>query len=216
MKEKNNLIRFSILALFSCAFYVFWVFSVAYQSSFIKGFDKLFISLIANQNKIELFILKHLTVLANTPVVIGYTVVLVIFLLLKKKYALASFSTFVMVTANGNNWLLKHIVQRPRPTVPHLVTATGYSFPSGHSAGSMSICLVLIVIVIVLMKKGILKRLLLIILPILPFIIGMSRIYVHVHYPSDVVGGFIEAITFFLLGLLIFRTKITQQKKVRD
>lgn len=66
------------------------------------------------------------------------------------------------------------------------------------------------------MKKGILKRLLLITLPILPFIIGMSRIYVHVHYPSDVVGGFIEAITFFLLGLLIFRTKITQQKKVRD
>lgn len=211
MKEKNNLIRFSILTLFSCAFYVFWVFSVAYQANFIKGFDKLFISLIANQNKTELFILKHLTVLANTPVVIGYTVVLVIFLLLKKKYALAGFSTFVMAFANGNNWLLKHIVQRPRPTVPHLVKATGYSFPSGHSAGSMSICLVLFIVVLVLMKKGILKRLLLIILPIIPFIIGMSRIYVHVHYPSDVVGRFIEAITFFLLGLLIFQSRLFKQ-----
>ncbi|APT14348.1 phosphatase PAP2 family protein [Lactobacillus jensenii] len=208
MKEKNYLTCFSILAIISSAFYAFWAFSVAYQASFIKGFDKLFINLIANQNKTELFILKHLTVLANTPVVIGYTVVLVIFLLLKRKYALAGFSTFVMALANGNNWLLKHIVQRPRPAVSHLVKATGYSFPSGHSAGSMSICLVLFVVVLILMNKGLLKRLLLIILPIIPFIIGMSRIYVHVHYPSDVLGGFIEAITYFLLGLLIFQSKL--------
>lgn len=75
MKEKNYLTCFSILAIISSAFYAFWAFSVAYQASFIKGFDKLFINLIANQNKTELFILKHLTVLANTPVVIGYTVV---------------------------------------------------------------------------------------------------------------------------------------------
>ncbi|KRL63763.1 phosphatase PAP2 family protein [Lactobacillus psittaci] len=209
MNENEN--RFTYLVgatlIFTCL-YVFWVHSVVKSLSFIHSFDNSLINLITNSNQTELFILKHLTVLANTSMVVIYTIILVLLLLWRKHYDLAKFAVFVMALANGNNWLIKHLVMRHRPSVHHLVKATGYSFPSGHSAGSMSLCLVLFIVVLVLMKKGKLKNFLLICLPIIPLIIGMSRIYVRVHYPSDVLGGFIEAITFFLLGLLIFQSKL--------
>ena len=105
-----------------------------------------------------------------------------------------------MICANGYNWIIKHAVQRHRPTVHHLVYADGYSFPSGHSVGSAALFGVLIILTILLVKSKFWKTLLIIIWALFPILIGYTRIFVHVHYPSDVFGGWIEGITFVLLG----------------
>ena len=80
------------------------------------------------------------------------------------------------------NLLLKNIVQRPRPTEFRLIDENGYSFPSGHSMVSMAFYGFLIYIVYKYIKIRNLKVALIIVLSILPILIGISRIYLGVHY----------------------------------
>lgn len=106
------------------------------------------------------------------------------------------------------NQLLKLIFNRPRPIENRLISAEGYSFPSGHSMVSMAFYGFLIYLICKNMKNVKWKYALCILLSILILIIGISRIYLGVHYASDVAGG-------FLLGLayLIIYTQVTKKSK---
>ena len=182
------------------AIYVIWAILVSTSSEFIHQFDKTIISIVCNNNPANIAFAKTFTNLGNTSTIVIETVILVIILLLFKQFAYAWFTAGVMIVANGYNWIIKHAIQRPRPTVHHLVYADGFSFPSGHSVGSAALFGVLIILTILLVKSKFLKTLLIIIWVLFPILIGYTRIFVHVHYPSDVFGGWIEGITFVLLG----------------
>ncbi len=95
---------------------------------------------------------------------------------------------------------LKKIVRRPRPLIEHLVDAGGYSFPSGHSATAMAFYGMLIYLIYRKCPNVTIKWALIVALTILIVLIGMSRVYLGVHYPSDVLGGF----TFGLLHLTFY------------
>lgn len=100
----------------------------------------------------------------------------------------------MLVTAvNGAgllNIILKNIIQRPRPDVPPLVTATGYSFPSGHAMLSMAFYGMLAYIL--LREVGGTGRKAAVLAGFAAFVllIGVSRVYLGVHYPTDVLAGF--------------------------
>ena len=83
------------------------------------------------------------------------------------------------------------------------VFADGYSFPSGHSVGSATFFGILIILTILLVKNKFWRTTLIIIWIIFPLFIGYTRIFCHVHYPSDVVGGWLEGTTFVLLGFSV-------------
>lgn len=180
--------------------YVIWAILVSTGSEFIHQFDKTIISIICNNNPTNVAFAKTFTNLGNTSTIVVETIILVVLLLLFKQFAYAWFTAGVMIAANGYNWIIKHAIERPRPTVHHLVYADGYSFPSGHSVGSAALFGVLIILTILLVKNKFWKTLLIIIWALFPLLIGYTRIFVHVHYPSDVFGGWIEGITFVLLG----------------
>lgn len=108
--------------------------------------------------------------------------------------------------------LIKLIYARPRPSLAHLVEVTGYSFPSGHATGIMLIFGSLLVIISQRMNKGWLKGLVQLSLVGLISLIGLSRIYLGVHYPSDVLAGF--ALGFGVLNLL-YPTYMTWRFKWR-
>ncbi|MGQ5709354.1 phosphatase PAP2 family protein [Lactobacillus sp. PSON] len=180
--------------------YVIWAILVSTGSEFIHQFDKTIISIICNNNPTNVAFAKTFTNLGNTSTIVVETIILVVLLLLFKQFAYAWFTAGVMIAANGYNWIIKHAIERPRPTVHHLVYADGYSFPSGHSVGSAALFGVLIILTILLVKNKFWKTLLIIIWTLFPLLIGYTRIFVHVHYPSDVFGGWIEGITFVLLG----------------
>ncbi|MGR6330477.1 phosphatase PAP2 family protein [Sphingomonas sp. XXL09] len=98
--------------------------------------------------------------------------------------AAASLSAGVMVD------LIKGFAVRARPElVPHLVDVTGYSFPSGHAASSACIYLTLAALGGQVTPSRATRRYLLIVAVILVGAIGTSRVYLGVHWPSDVIAG---------------------------
>ena len=97
------------------------------------------------------------------------------------------------------NQILKRIVQRPRPTQFRIIDESGYSFPSGHSMVSAAFYGFLIYLIYKNVKNKYLKWSLVTILSILIIIIGTSRIYLGVHYTSDVLAGFLISISYLII-----------------
>ena len=97
------------------------------------------------------------------------------------------------------NQLLKRIVQRPRPTEFRIVEESGYSFPSGHSMVSMAFYGYSIYLIYKYVKNKYLKWISIILLSILICFIGISRIYLGVHYTSDVLAGFMISISYLII-----------------
>lgn len=104
------------------------------------------------------------------------------------------------------NQILKHIVLRPRPAGISLITEDGYSFPSGHSMAAVAFYGFFIYLILnskITKNKKILFTTLLVIIISL---IGISRIYLGVHYASDVLAGF-SLSTIYLILLNYFKRK---------
>ena len=121
-----------------------------------------------------------------------------LFLFIKnKKIGLSIISNIVIITVL--NQLLKRILQRPRPTEFRIVEETGYSFPSGHSMVSMAFYGYLIYLIYRYIKNKYVKWTLITLLSILICLIGISRIYLGVHYTSDVLGGFLLSISYLIV-----------------
>ncbi len=125
-------------------------------------------------------------------------VTIVLFILIKnKKIRLSIFSNLVIITIL--NQLLKRILQRTRPTEYRIIEETGYSFPSGHSMISMAFYGYLIYLIYKYAENKYIKWISIVLLSILICAIGISRIYLGVHYTSDVLGGFLISISYLII-----------------
>ena len=125
-----------------------------------------------------------------------------LFILIKnKKIGLSIILNLIVIT--GLNQILKNILQRPRPTEYRLIEETGFSFPSGHSMVSMAFYGYLIYLIYKYVKNKYLKWFLITILGILIVNIGISRIYLGVHYTSDVLAGFLISISYLIVYISI-------------
>ena len=105
------------------------------------------------------------------------------------------------------NLLLKDAFHRPRPQiVPHLVYASGESFPSGHSMLSATIYLTLGALLARSHERKRLKAYLLFVAGLLTVAIGVSRVYLGVHWPTDVLAGWTAGSIWALLCWLVARS----------
>ena len=145
-------------------------------------------------------IAKFITNLGGAIFLIGLTALLII-LIKNKKIGLSIFTNLVIVT--GLNQLLKRILQRPRPTEFRIVEETGYSFPSGHSMVSMAFYGYLIYLIYKYVKNKYIKWSLIVLLSCLIVGIGTSRIYLGVHYTSDVLGGFLISVSYLVIYISV-------------
>ena len=141
-------------------------------------------------------IAKFITNLGGAIFLIGLTALLII-LIKNKKIGLSILVNLAIVT--GLNQLLKRILQRPRPTEFRIVEETGYSFPSGHSMVSMAFYGYLIYLIYKYVENKYIKWSLICLLSCLVILIGTSRIYLGVHYTSDVLGGFLISISYLVI-----------------
>ena len=109
---------------------------------------------------------------------------------------------------------LKYIFQRPRPLFPLLNEARGLSFPSGHAFISFSFFGLIIYIIYEEMKNVWLKWSLIFLISCLILCIGLSRIYLRVHYASDVIAGLCMGFMWIVISLSIIHLLEKQKSKL--
>ena len=152
------------------------------------------IDLIVNDRNTSIF--KFITYLGSAYVVISL-IILGFILIKNKKYSL--FMSINLISITLLQFILKNIYSRERPIGISLIEESGYSFPSGHSLTAMAFYGLLIYYIY---KSNINKNkkiVLEILLSIIILLIGLSRIYLGVHYFTDVVGAFSFSICYLII-----------------
>ncbi|MCA1063002.1 phosphatase PAP2 family protein [Rossellomorea sp. AcN35-11] len=133
-----------------------------------------------------------------------FTIIVVAILLILKKYPLAFFVVITITTGAGFNWLLKWIFKRERPDIEALIEQGGYSFPSGHSMSSFIFYGTLAFILFRALDYKRYKWGSVLVVGVMVFLIGISRVYLGVHYPSDILGGFTAGGAWLTLCIVIY------------
>lgn len=150
-------------------------------------------------------VFKIITNIGSAPVVIGLCV-LAYLIFENKNYG--KYMTINLVFIFLLNQLLKNLFDRPRPQSFRIVEASGYSFPSGHSMVSMAFYGFIIYLIYKNVKNQYLKWGLCIGLSLLILLIGVSRIYLGVHYASDVAAGFCLSMSYLVLYTNLIGKKV--------
>ncbi|MDB5208234.1 MAG: phosphatase family protein [Flavisolibacter sp.] len=110
---------------------------------------------------------------------------------------------------------LKHLFGRPRPDLPLIFKADGLSFPSGHAMFSVTFYGLLIYFIYTTVLNKVLKWTLIFFLLLLVIVIGFTRVYLRVHYASDVIAGFSVGFMWLVFALTILnRMERYSRKKI--
>lgn len=134
------------------------------------------------------------------------------FILILKNRQNAKYIALNLILVFLLNRILKAIIARPRPNVLRLVYESGYSFPSGHAMVSMGFYGFLIYLTYINIKNNKIKYPLIIALSLLILFIGISRIYLGVHYATDVIGGIIIAILYLIIFIkFLYKSKFKEK-----
>ncbi|MFC3885203.1 phosphatase PAP2 family protein [Bacillus songklensis] len=188
----------------------FLLLAFIYKTSVIKGLD-LVITLSAIDIRTDRLTSFFITVteIGSWHVMAPIWFILLILLMVLKKAGTAIFLTVVFWGSRTLNWLLKETFDRPRPEIDQLVHEAHYSFPSGHAMNSMAFygCLALLLVIYCREKKT-LRLTIHILLLILILLIGTSRIYLGVHYFTDILAGYSMGFAWLYVTYQLFRQKI--------
>jgi membrane-associated phospholipid phosphatase len=161
-------------------------------------------------------IMEFFTFLGKHQFLIPANLLLISYFLFIKKHKWYSIKVpAIALSSLGLMFLLKHIFSRERPGSPLLETAKGFSFPSGHALMSVTFYGLLIYLVFKNVKNEGARWTLMILLLLLILVIGFSRIYLRVHYASDVLAGYCIGFLWLVFAIwLLNRMEKYSQKKI--
>ncbi|KJJ38249.1 phosphatase PAP2 family protein [Aequorivita vladivostokensis] len=151
---------------------------------------------------------KYFIFITNIGDLYGYLIVLAISSFISyfffKRWRGVVQTIFVLVVASLSNVILKRFIDRARPGIEHLVSVETLSYPSGHAMSAMAFYGFVIYLFSRFKINIFLKTLIIILLVFIILNIGISRIYLGVHYPSDIAGGYIAGFIWVVFCILIF------------
>lgn len=176
------------------------------------GFDAYIINYVrAHETQTLIDFMVVCTFFGSAQFLLPAYIILVVFYLFKKNksYAIGiaftgSFSTIIM-------FMLKNIFKRHRPSIPLIKSVVGYSFPSGHSLSSFVFCSLLAYLIFQTTLKKTVKFIISFCLLVITLTIGLSRIVLNVHYPSDVLAGFCLGFVFVIIAFCLINKRSTKQ-----
>lgn len=138
----------------------------------------------------------------------GYLMVLTIFLIISlsvfRRWKYVAQATLVLALATVSNMILKRFIDRARPGIEHMVSVETLSYPSGHAMSAMAFYGFLAFLMYKFKLHNAIKFTLIFLLVFLILSIGISRIYLGVHFPSDIAGGFIAGFIWVVFCVFIF------------
>lgn len=167
------------------------------------GFDEEVFSFLRNyvtETNSQLMLI--VTFLGTHSFLIPANLCLIAYFLFIKKHRWYSIKVpAIALSSLGLMFGLKHFFGRPRPDVPLLFRAEGLSFPSGHALFSITFYGLLIYIVYKNVENKLIRWMLISFLAVLIIVIGFSRVYLRVHYASDVIAGFCVGFMWLAFGI---------------
>lgn len=195
MKNKANYLNWGSFALL---FFVVLGYVVKFYPQTLSALDRDFQVWLRGDlpNGLNTFF-RAITVLGNTPVIFALTALLAAFFYYLKKWRAESLLLAGNMALMGLlSTSLKYAYNRPRPDLSYLIEKPlGPSFPSWHAASSMILALSLAIIIQQRAKTQTMKRMAQLGLILLAVLVALSRIYLGVHYPTDIIAGWLLAAT---------------------
>lgn len=140
------------------------------------------------------FMTNMFTTITHLGGFIRITAVIILIFLFNRRFALSCLSLSVLQQILNN--ILKIIFKRPRPSVEHLVEVSNYSFPSGHAMAIT--CLYALIICYIYRSKPNYRNVLIILCVLVIILVNLSRVYLGVHYFSDVFAGSMLSLSLVL------------------
>lgn len=159
-------------------------------------------------------VMQWITTVGNGPAG-SFLAVLVIFLILKKHPKEAWLFSLSLLMVGALNYILKLIFRLPRPDIAPLVPVGGFTYPSGHAMNNLVLYGMLAFFSYRLTRSKKLSILLAILAAIWIGLIGFSRIYLGVHYPSDVAAGYLAGFWWLVTVLLVDKT-LSLRKEIKE
>ena len=187
MKDKQT---FMMKGSFALLLFMIIGYIVKFYPEMLVGFDQPIQTAIRGDLPETVTLLfRAITHLIDIPVIISW-VLIVAFIFYRKQWKMESYLMLGNLTLAGILIVtFKNIYQRPRPEILHLVEEKGFSFPSGHSLAVTIMVGTLIVILSQRIKNTVWRKIVQILLSLYIFSVLVSRIYLGVHYPSDVIAS---------------------------
>lgn len=199
MGRKRNIILLSVLLI------IFAILGFSIKNS-AEGilFDIRILDLLhRSTNLFILNIMKLISLFGSWKILVPGTVGLVFYLINKERYHEGRIILLNVFGSFGVNFFLKLFFQRTRPVDYFRVSKSGLSFPSGHSMVTMSLWLAIAYLLSRHEEDANKRNLIKIATSLFILLMGISRIYLGVHWPTDVVGGYIMGYIIFHLTLLL-------------
>ena len=184
------------IVLILCLFLFLYIIKLINADS-ISTFDSFIynhVKKLINPNTTKFF--KIVTELGNYTAMIP---IIIIFYLFNKDKSFNKYFTINLISVFLSNFIVKSIIRRDRPIDINLIIENGFSFPSGHSMVSFAFYGFIIYYLYHTDLKKTVKYGLMTLLGFIILLIGLSRIYLGVHYASDVIGGFLLAFIYLVI-----------------
>lgn len=197
---KNSLKHYKNASYAALAFVILG-YVVKFYPAYLTGFDTAIQTAIRGDlPAIASQFWTSITVLGNVIPIFSLVFILAVFFYWKSWKAEACLLVGSLFLMMGASTALKFLYQRPRPTIEWVISTIGYSFPSWHTAATMLVAAVLAIVLYQRCQRKFWRYFGQTLVIALAILVAISRIYIGVHFPTDIIGGWLLALTL-LLGL---------------
>lgn len=175
------------------------------NSTIVTSFDKFVQNLLLPiTNPTNTRIIEKITYLGGPRIAAILSIIVSLYMFIRHNFKAGIWSASTLVIGNLINVLAKNLIQRPRPS-DKLVAISGYSFPSGHTFGTALFIFFVVFLIVPQIKDVTLRRILTFLGFLWILIIALTRVYLHVHYPTDTIASVLLVLFLWESSLIIWR-----------
>ena len=175
------------------------------NSTIVTSFDKFVQNLLLPiTNPTNTRIVEKITYLGGPRIAAILSIIVSLYMFIRHNFKAGIWSASTLVIGNLINVLAKNLIQRPRPS-DKLVAIGGYSFPSGHTFGTALFIFFVVFLIVPQIKDVMLRRILTFLGFLWILIIALTRVYLHVHYPTDTIAWVLLVLLLWEISLIIWR-----------
>ncbi|MCO7134819.1 phosphatase PAP2 family protein [Ligilactobacillus salivarius] len=175
------------------------------NSTIVTSFDKFVQNLLLPiTNPTNTRIVEKITYLGGPRIAAILSIIVSLYMFIRHNFKAGIWSASTLVIGNLINVLAKNLIQRPRPS-DKLVVIGGYSFPSGHTFGTALFIFFVVFLIVPQIKDVTLRRILTFLGFLWILIIALTRVYLHVHYPTDTIASILLVLFLWESSLIIWR-----------